>query len=82
MGYHKLKPGQTFTNSLPANWEEVLFVWKGSVVIKSHGAEYKVGEKEAAFISGRNELSVQNDSTGEAVVIQAQAPPPPAGPGK
>jgi hypothetical protein len=36
---------------------------------------YEVGERETIFISGRNSLEVENNSSDQAIVIQVQAPP-------
>jgi hypothetical protein len=38
-------------------------------------ATYEVGKRETIFISGGNNLEVQNNSAHQAVVNQVQAPP-------
>jgi mannose-6-phosphate isomerase-like protein (cupin superfamily) len=73
--HRKLKAGEKFTAEVPEDGEQILFVWKGALSIKSARGAYTAGERDTVFISGRNTLDVQNDSSDEAVLIQVQAPP-------
>jgi glyoxylate utilization-related uncharacterized protein len=76
VGQSKLKtPGEKFSTEVAEEGEQMLFVWKGGLSVKSQQATYEVGERETIFISGRNNLEVQNNSSDQAVVIQVQAPP-------
>lgn len=76
VAYRKLQPGQAFSSRIDGDGEQLLFVWKGGVSVKTKQAAYKAGERETVFMSGSNTADVRNDSSAEAVVIQVQAPPP------
>jgi len=75
VAHRKLKPGEKFSTDVAEEGEQMLFVWKGGLSVKSQQATYEVGERETIFIFGRNNLEVQNNSSDQAVVIQVQAPP-------
>jgi mannose-6-phosphate isomerase-like protein (cupin superfamily) len=75
VAHRKLKPGEKFTTDVAEDEEQMLFVWKGALSVKSEHGVYPAGERETVFISGRNSLEVNNSSAGEAIVIQVQAPP-------
>ena len=76
IAYRRLKPAEEVATIVDANGEEVIFVWRGSVTVKSSTEHFNVGEREGLFISGGHRLVVQNDAPGETVIVQAQAPPP------
>ena len=73
--YRKLQPGQTFSTRVEGDGEQMLFVWKGEISVKSKQRTYKAGERETVFFLGPNAVEVRNDSSAESVVIQVQAPP-------
>jgi quercetin dioxygenase-like cupin family protein len=73
--HRKLQPGQRFKAESVDGGEEFLFVWKGSVTVSSAGSKYHAGERETVFIQGQAKPEVTNDSQGDAIVIQVQAPP-------
>ena len=73
--YHKLRPGATFSIRMDGDGEQLLFVWKGAVSMKSKQGLHKAGEREAVFMSGPVSAEIRNESTAEAVVIYVQAPP-------
>ena len=75
VAYRKLQPGETFSTRIDGDGEQLLFVWKGEVSVKSKQTLYKAGERETVFLSGPNAADVQNQSSAESVVIQVQAPP-------
>ena len=75
VAHRKLKPGEKFTTDVAEDGEQMLFVWKGALSVKSQHGVYTAGERETVFISGRNSLEVKNNSSDEAIVIQVQAPP-------
>lgn len=75
VAYRKLKRGQAFSTRIEDDGEQLLFVWKGEVSLKSKQDLYKAAERETVFMSGANTAEVQNDSSAEAVVIQVLAPP-------
>jgi mannose-6-phosphate isomerase-like protein (cupin superfamily) len=70
----ELKPGQKFTTGIGKDGEQMLFVWSGEIAVHGGGQDYAVGEKDTAFITGPNEVTVRGGSAG-AVVIEVQAPP-------
>lgn len=71
----KLRPKQVFSSAVDPDGEQLLFVWKGSLIVHSQGTRFQAGEREAVFISGRHKLRLENPGVGETVVIQVQAPP-------
>jgi quercetin dioxygenase-like cupin family protein len=73
--HRKLKRGDTFRAQGAAGGEQLLFVWRGAIEVKHDGAVHKVGEKDAAFITGAARLEVRGDSDQESVVIHVEAPP-------
>jgi mannose-6-phosphate isomerase-like protein (cupin superfamily) len=73
--WRKLRPREAFTSPVGEEGEQLLFVWKGSLTVHSGGTRVQAGEREAIFISGRQQLRLENSGTVEAVVIQVQAPP-------
>ncbi|MSO23915.1 MAG: cupin domain-containing protein [Acidobacteria bacterium] len=75
VAHRKLKPGEKFSTDLAEDGEQMLFVWKGALLVKSAQGVYTAGERETVFISGKNSLEVQNSSADQAIVIQVQAPP-------
>jgi mannose-6-phosphate isomerase-like protein (cupin superfamily) len=75
VAHRKLKPSEKFSTSVGEDGEQLLFVWKGALSVKSNERLHKAGERETLFISGKNSLDVQNASSSETVVIQVQAPP-------
>jgi len=77
--HRKLQPGERFTAESASGGEEFLFVWKGAVIVDWKGTRYQAGERETVFIQGAARPQVSNDSRGEAIVIQVQAPPASSG---
>ncbi|MBM3767279.1 MAG: cupin domain-containing protein [Acidobacteria bacterium] len=67
-----MKNGQKFKTAVKAEGEQLLFVWKGSLKVKSGGKEYIAGERDTVFIQGAAELEVR--STAASEIIQVQAP--------
>lgn len=74
VAHRKLKPAEKFSTEVAEDGEQMLFVWKGAVSVKSLQGVYTAAERDTVFISGRNSLEVQNNSSDEAVVIQVEAP--------
>ena len=72
--HYKLRPGEKLPVSVAAGAEMVLFVWKGSITVSAQGARHQAAATDAVFARGPASFEVV--STGESVVIQAQAPPP------
>ncbi|MBM3803523.1 MAG: cupin domain-containing protein [Acidimicrobiia bacterium] len=75
VAHRKLKPGEKFSTRTAEDGEQLLFVWKGALSVKSRQEVFAAGERETVFISGKHSLQVQNSSAEPAVVIQVQAPP-------
>ena len=75
VAHRKLKPGEKFPTDVAEDGEQMLFVWKGALSVKSMQGVYTAGERETVFISGKNNLEVENSSSDQAIVIQVQAPP-------
>jgi mannose-6-phosphate isomerase-like protein (cupin superfamily) len=75
VAHRRLKTGEKFSTEVTKDGEQMLFVWKGGLSVKSPQGVYTAGERDTVFISGRNDLEIQNNSPDEAVVIQVQAPP-------
>ena len=71
---HDLKPGQKFTTGIGKAGEQMLFVWSGEIAVHGGGKDYTVGERDTAFITGPNEVTVRGGPSG-ATVIEVQAPP-------
>jgi len=68
-----LKKGKTFQTSVGQGGEQVLFVWRGSIQVKSGKNSYTAGERDAVFIQGQSKLEVRGEA-GETEIIQIQAP--------
>jgi mannose-6-phosphate isomerase-like protein (cupin superfamily) len=75
VAYRKLRLGEKFSTSVSEDAEQLLFVWKGALSVRSNGRFHKAGERETVFINGKNRLDVEGASQSETVVIQVQAPP-------
>jgi mannose-6-phosphate isomerase-like protein (cupin superfamily) len=75
VAHRKLKPGEKFSTDVADDGEQLLFIWKGTLSVKSTQAVYEASERETVFVSGRNKLEVQNSSSNQAIVVQVQAPP-------
>jgi mannose-6-phosphate isomerase-like protein (cupin superfamily) len=72
--HRKLKPSETLTVKVPANSEQLLFVWTGAVQVKEKTGTYTAGEKDTVFVTGPANLEV-TAAQGSTVLIQVQAPP-------
>lgn len=68
----KLKNGASFKTAVKAEGEQLLFVWKGSLKVKSGAKEYIAGERDTVFIQGAADLAVT--ATAASEIIQVQAP--------
>jgi len=75
VAHWKLKPGEKISARVSRDSEQVLFVWKGSIALRHQGRRLGAAEKDAVFASGPAQFEVRNESSAEAIVIQAQAPP-------
>ena len=75
VAHRKLRSGEKFSTAVGKNGEQLLFVWKGALSVKSKAGLHEARERDTVFISGKNTLEVQNDSSSETIVIQVQAPP-------
>lgn len=73
VAHRRLQPGQRFSTLVEDNDEEILFVWKGAISVSSDQQQLLIGEKETLFVSGGFQLDVVNESSVEAIVIQAKA---------
>ncbi len=76
VAHWKLKPGEKLSATVPREGEQVLFIWKGAIAVRHRGGSLQAGERDAVFASGPAEFEIRNESSGEAIVIQAHAPPP------
>jgi quercetin dioxygenase-like cupin family protein len=74
-GYRRIKPGESFVQSIGNGAEAVVFVWKGAVQAITAGAPATAGEKDAVFAQGPAKLELRNASGAEAVIVHALAPP-------
>src|SRR5713101_1195514 len=68
--HRKLKLDQTFHTKVDAEGEQLLFVWRGAIIVKDEKGSYSAGERDTVFVTGPAQLEV----TGEAEIIQVQAP--------
>lgn len=73
VAHWKLGPGEKFSTSAAAGGEQVLFVLKGAIVVRERES-HTVVEKDTVLIRGPAQIEIRNESTSEAVLIQAQAP--------
>ncbi len=73
--HRRLEPGEKFIADVSPGGEEFLFIWKGAVSVTSHCTHYTARERDTVFLSGAGRPEVRNDSPGESIVIQVQAPP-------
>ena len=73
--HRMLKPGERFSTVVDRDGEQLLFVWKGALLVKSQGSQYSAGERDTVFVSGPGRLDVSADSKQDTVIIQVQAPP-------
>jgi quercetin dioxygenase-like cupin family protein len=71
VGHRKLAPGASFSQSVAAGQEAVIFVREGTV----QAAQGTASAKDAIFVQGPAELKLKNAGKGEAIIIHALAPP-------
>ena len=70
-----LKHRERFTTTVDRDAEQLLFVWKGALLVKSNGSQYDAGERDTVFVCGPARLDIRAVSKQDTVVIQVQAPP-------
>jgi mannose-6-phosphate isomerase-like protein (cupin superfamily) len=70
-----LQRGESFTTSVDAGAEQLLFVWKGAIAVAAAGRQYQAGEKDTIFAAGSVSLEVSGDSAQPATVFQVESPP-------
>jgi enterochelin esterase-like enzyme/quercetin dioxygenase-like cupin family protein len=70
--HHEIAPGTELVTEVSSGSEQVLFVWKGSVIANGN---IRAGERDTIFARGPARVRVRNGASARAVVIQAQAPP-------
>lgn len=75
VAHRKLAPKERFSTAVGEGGEQLLFVWKGSLAVSAKGVSHRAGERDAVFLSGPQHVEVENEGSGEAIVIQVQAPP-------
>jgi quercetin dioxygenase-like cupin family protein len=75
VAHWRLKQGKRLSSKAPPDTEQVLFVWKGSIVVRCGAERLPVAARDAVLAAGPAELEVLNESPTEAILIQAQAPP-------
>ena len=68
-----LKPKQKFKTEVKADGEQVLFVWRGAIRVKSNGRTYSAGERDTIFVTGAVKFEVIADAP-DTEIIQIQAP--------
>ncbi len=73
--HRRLKGNQSFRTKVPAEGEQLLFVWRGAIRVKDSAGTYTAGERDTVFVTGPAELEVLGDSAGETELIQVEAPP-------
>lgn len=71
--HRQMKPAETFTTQVGAGDEQLLFVWKGNIQVKSAGGVHTAGERDTVFVTGPAELIV-TAGAGQATLIHVQAP--------
>ena len=74
-GYRRMAPGESFSQSVGAGTEAVVFVRQGAVQALVGGKPEKAGERDAVFVQGPAKLELRNASSAEAIVVHALAPP-------
>jgi quercetin dioxygenase-like cupin family protein len=74
-GHQRLAPGKSFSQTVGAGAEAVIFVWKGSLEVSGGSGTQRAGEKDAVFAQGPAKLELRNTSASEVVIIHALAPP-------
>jgi mannose-6-phosphate isomerase-like protein (cupin superfamily) len=70
-----LKLGERFTTTVDRDAEQLLFVWKGALLVNNNGSQYDAGERDTVFVCGPARLDVRAVTKQDTVVIQVQAPP-------
>jgi hypothetical protein len=73
--HRRLKTSDSFRTKVPSEGEQLLFVWRGAIQVKSADGVYTAGERDTVFVTGPAELEVRGDSGGETEIIQVEAPP-------
>jgi quercetin dioxygenase-like cupin family protein len=73
--HKKLKPSETFRGKVPAEGEQLLFVWSGLIRVKDSAGTHTAGERDTVFITGPAEFEVTAVPEGQTTVIHVQAPP-------
>ena len=69
-----LKQGQSLEATGLPGGEQVFFVWKGAVRIRSGSRTVQLGERDTVLWQGGGTVQVTGDSLDPAIVIQIQAP--------
>ncbi len=77
VGHRRLAAGESFSQTVAAGQEAIVFVRQGSVQTVGGGRSERAGEKDAVFVQGPAELKLRNGSAAESVIIHALAPPAP-----
>jgi quercetin dioxygenase-like cupin family protein len=73
--HRKLKPSETFTAKVASEGEQLLFVWSGSIEVKSGTETSLAGAKDTVFLTGPAEVKVTAAPGQETTIIHVQAPP-------
>jgi redox-sensitive bicupin YhaK (pirin superfamily) len=72
---HLMKPKQSFKTSVPAEGEQLLFVWKGAIrVTDAAGKTYDAAERDTVFIQGAVADLTVTATANNTELIQVQAP--------
>ncbi len=74
-GHQRIGPGKSFSLSVPAGSEAVVFVRSGDIEALIQGKPAKAGERDAIFAQGPAKLELRNSSRSEAIIVHATAPP-------
>ena len=69
-----MNKGQTLKASGLPGGEQLFFVWKGSIRVRSGAQTYTVGERDTVFWQGGGSVEVTGESAQPAEIIHVQAP--------
>lgn len=72
--YRPMKSAGKLTAQVAAGDEQLLFVWKGNIQVKSGEGAYAAGERDTVFVSGPAGLEVTAGPGQGATLIHVQAP--------
>jgi hypothetical protein len=75
VAHHRLKPGEGLLADVPANSEQVVFIWKGAVSASGSGMKLDAGERDTVLAAGPQKFTIRSTSAQGSIIIMAHSVP-------